>query len=89
MSKIKTTETISIVLTIYNRYNCHKKKERVFYLEVEQMTAKEELKQLILSLTPEEIDKACAIFQDHFLKKREAQQLHSQKDPLLNQSKLA
>ena len=41
------------------------------------MTAKEELKQLILSLSPEELEKACAIFQDHFSKKQEVQPLHS------------
>ena len=48
------------------------------------MTAKEELKQLILSLNAEELEKALAIFQDHFLMKQEAQPPHSQKVPQLN-----
>ena len=61
----------------------------MFVLEVEQMTAKEELKELILSLTPEELEKACSIFQAHFSEKREAQQLHSPKARQLNHVKPA
>lgn len=33
------------------------------------MTAKEELKELILSLTPEELEIALTVFQEHFSKK--------------------
>lgn len=49
------------------------------------MTAKEELKQLILSLTPEELEKAFVIVQDHFSAKQEAQPLHSQTNFQLTQ----
>ena len=53
------------------------------------MTAKEELKQLILSLNTEDLEKAVFIFQGHFLEKREARPLRSPKAPLPNQLKPA
>ena len=43
------------------------------------MTAKEELKQLLSSLTREETQIAVKVFQDYFLKRQEAPQPQSQK----------
>lgn len=43
------------------------------------MTAKEELKQLLSSLTGEEIEIAVKVFQDYFLERQEAQRPPRQK----------
>lgn len=43
------------------------------------MTAKEELKQIILSLTPEEIEIAVKVFQDYFLERQQVQRPQNQK----------
>ena len=44
------------------------------------MSYKEELKNLIISLTPEELEIAIKIFQEHSLKMQEGQQSHSPTD---------
>ena len=70
-------------------YN-YRKSEQLFCKKgMLNMTVKEELKELILSLNAEELEKALTIFQDHFSKKREESPLHSPKVHQLNQSKLA
>ena len=65
-------ENFPVVSTIHKVYNCRKNKRTNVLLEVKQMTAKEELKELVLSLTTEELEKAFVIFQDYFATKQEA-----------------
>lgn len=43
------------------------------------MTAKDELKQLIMSLAPEEIEIAVRVFQGYFLERQQVPQPQSQK----------
>lgn len=49
------------------------------------MTPKEELKELILSLTPEELETAVTVFRDYFLERQAEQQPPYRKDQKPNQ----
>lgn len=63
---VKHLQKNTIVLTIHILYNCHNQTEHMFYIERNViMSAKEELKNLILTLTPEELEEAAVIFQKY------------------------